>query len=87
MSSCTDWSCLFATFIPVLAVWVLRSRSSFHRLQSLRVSEPETFAQVQFSLELIDQVFIHYPKDTIALAFNGGKDCLAVFLLVEGVPI
>lgn len=61
-----------------------RYRSLYARIMGLRWRDPATFASIEESLKAIEETYSKYKPDEIALAFNGGKDCLIVFQLVKG---
>lgn len=47
----------------------------------------ESYSQIARAQEVVATAFQQYPHGALAVAFNGGKDCLVVFYLILGEPI
>ena len=64
------------------ALLLTRRRSLYLRILRLEKTNPDVWPAVKSALDTIHETYLKYRNEEIAMAFNGGKDCLVVFLLV-----
>jgi len=62
----------------------VRRRSLYLRIRALKdQTDAATWERIQESFNVVERAFAQYRDSELALAFNGGKDCLIVFQLVK----
>jgi len=60
-----------------------KERFLYNKIQRLKDIDPGTYIKIQDCLQVIGDAYHQFSEDELALAFNGGKDCLVVFQLVK----
>jgi FAD synthetase len=81
----TTWrapSLVFAALASV-ALFSATQRSLWMRVTSIKYYDKATFERIKEALAAIEETYRTYRPQEVALAFNGGKDCLIVFQLVK----